>query len=516
MDISTLKEYININRRRLSPTAADCSDPSVYKGFADTVHEIKELHGQVTRFYSETKNGGQKSFRFGDISVCSFLLMSSPMLLAAPKIGEQIFGDQGGAAIGYFLTLAILIARIFLQGFVSHFRVASVGHFLRIALLAICGYLHIFKQATFFGTTGIWAFVYIIFGSLITLFIRSFDIKRVKAHQAEFAEFSKNVDKLDALSAGSVHMYNKLADKADAVLEGFIKKNGLNITPTKRSVWFSFAREPDGLLRGNKATVDFKAPFEEKREQKNDKRDFRDSTDEYGRGFYKELYRGLGIRGELQREGTLEYDKLVTVQTYINSQEFGWATVSGQEARKLLDEGKLYPYYGMEIPEFLPELRYLLFRHYYDITVETVTDTTEVKSVPVHSKAQDEFLRKTSINETLHHYDEARKSDDFYIKQKVEKYEEEKAAVYKSLCDYEEQTFNHHDKKKENKKAKEIGGLLVFAPDGELVGVYAGDTEQSLDFVSKEIKKYTAFAPNIYSQPFGYTQTQVMRRTYLS
>lgn len=516
MDISTLKEYININRRRLSPNEADCSDPSVYKGFADTVYEIKELHGQVTRFYSETKKGGQESFRFGDVSVCSFLLMSSPMLLAAPKIGEQIFGDQGGAAIGYFLTLAILIVRIFLQGFVSHFRVASVGQLLRIALLVVCGYLHIFKQATFFGTTGIWVFVYIIFGSLITLFIRSFDIKRVKVHQAEFAEFSKKVDKLEALSAGSVHMYNKLADKAEAVLEGFIKNKGLNITPTKRSVWFSFERDPDNLMWGNKATVAFKAPFEEKREQKLSHRDFRDSTDEHGRGFYKEIYRGTVIRGELQRAGTLEEDELVTVQIYINSQEFGWADISGQEAKKLLDEGKIYPYYGMEIPEFLPQLRYCFFRHYYDITIVTDTDTTGVESVPVHSKAQDEFLRKTNINETLYHYDEARKSDDLYTKQRVEKYEEEKAAVYRSLCDYEEKTFHHHNKKSENQKAKEIGGLLVFAPDGELVGVYAGDTEQSLDFVSKEIKKYTAFVPNIYSQPFGYTQMQAMRRTYLS
>ena len=71
-------------------------------------------------------------------------------------------------------------------------------------------------------------------------------------------------------------------------------------------------------------------------------------------------------------------------------------------------------------------------------------------------------------------------------------------------------------RKTENKKAEEIGGLLIFTPDNELVGVYAGDTEQSLDFVSKEIKKYADFVPNLFSQPFGYTQTQVMRRNYFS
>lgn len=515
LDISTLKEYVRLNNRRLSPSVTDCSDPALYKEFADTTREIEELHHKVSRFYSETLKGGQERFRFGDVTVTAFLLMCIPLLLSY-IIGEHVFGSQAGAAFGYIVTLIILVVRIYLQGFASHFRVATVGHFLRIVLLLVCAYFHVFKQATFFGTTGIWIFVYIILSTLITLFIRSFDIKRVKEHQAEFAEYLETIDVLDELLNKCETLYGSIGDKAEADLKDFIKANNLHITPTMRSVWFRFKRDPDSYPLGNNATVDFKAPFEENSDFKTYGSDNRDDKDEYGRGFYEEdnPYKSFGIRGKLQRGGVLERSESVTVQTYINSQDFGWVDLSERAAKKLLDERKVYPYYGMEIPEFLPELKYSFFRHYYDITIKTITDTIRVESVPSskESEAQKAFRQECGFEEAVHHYYDIQRSKDSDVQRKVAEYEDKKWAKYEALCDYEEKTFYSHDEKSENKKADEIGGLLVFTPDGDLVGVYAGDTVQSLEFVSEEIKKHTDFVPNVYSQPFGYSQTQEMRK----
>lgn len=507
MDISTLKEYVRLNNRWLSPDATDCSDPALYKEFADKAREIEELHHKVNRFYDETHKGGQERFRFGDVTVTAFLLMCLPLLLGY-IIGEHVFGSQAGAAFGYIVTLIILVVRIFLQGFASHFRVATVGHFLRIVLLLVCAYFHVFKQATFFGTTGIWVLVYIILSTLITLFIRSFDIKRVKEHQAEFAEYLETIDKLDELSNKCETLYGGIGDKAEANLNDFIKANNLHITPSGRSVWFRFKRDPNSRPLGNNATVDFKAPFEEKTDSKIYNNNYRDNKDSYN----------PRSKDALQGEGVLEKSEYVTVQTYINSQDFGWIDLSERAAKKLLDEGKIYPYYGMEIPEFLPELKYSFFRHYYDITIKTITDTTVVKSVPSskESEAQKAFRQECGFEEAVHHYYDIQRSKDSDVQRKVAEYEDKKRAKYEALCDYEEKTYDYHDEKSENKKADEIGGMLVFTPDGELVGVYAGDTVQSLEFVSQEIKKHTDFVPNLYSQPFGYSQMQKMRSKYFS
>ena len=513
MDINTLKEYVRLNKKRLSPDAEDCSDPALYKSFADTAHEMRTLNHKVKQFYYETIKNGEGEFRFGDITIVSFLFMSIPLLLAAPGIGESIFGNQAGAAIGYFLTFAIMAVRIFLQAFAPQFRVATAGNFLRITLLVICGYLQIFKQQTFFGTVGIWVFVYIIFGALITLFLRSFDIKRVKEHKAQYNEYSETIEKLDALSAKCEPMYNKLADKADAVMDNFIKTNKLNITPTKRWVWFKFRRETDNHLSGNTATVDFKKPFDEKR-------DFResefDNSDEF---YYKDsadaFYKDKNGQRSLKKGGVIAEHRMVWENTYINSQQFGWTDLTGQEAKTLFDKGKIYPYYGMEIPEFLPELKYSFFRHYYDLTIETTEHLTQTVSVECHSKAQDEFLAKASSIESENHYYEATRSNDPHIIQAAAEYEAKKQEIYDSLHGYEEKTIDYPPKTTtKSKKAEEIGGLLIFTPDGELVGAYAADTEQSLELVRNEIKKYTDFVPNIYSQPFGYSQTQAMRKEY--
>ncbi len=507
MDISTLKEYVRLNNRRFSPTITDCSDPALYKEFADTAREINELNYQVNRFHSQTMTGGQERFRFGDVTVTAFLLMCIPLLLGY-IIGEHVFDNQAGAAFGYIITLMILVVRIYLQGFASHFRVATVGHFLRIVLLLVCAYFHVFKQATFFGTTGIWVFVYIILSTLITLFIRSFDIKRVKEHQAKFAEYLETIDKLDELLNKCETLYGGIGDKAEAQLKDFIKTNKLHVTPSTRNVWFRFMRDPNSQPLGNTATVKFDIPFEENTDFKTYSNNYRDNKDNYNP--YSE--------NALQGAGVLEKSQFVTVQTYINSQEFGWVDLSERAAKKLLDEGKIYPYFGMKIPEFLPELKYSFFRHYYDLTIKTITDTTEVKSVPSskESEAQKAFRIESGFEEAVHHYYDIQRSKDYDVQKKVAEYEDKKRAKYESLCDYEEKTFVYHNEKSENKKADEIGGLLVFTPDGELVGVYAGDTEQSLEFISNEIKKYTNFVPNVYSQPFGYTQTQVMRRKYFN
>ena len=531
LDISTLKEFVRLNNRRLSPTATDCSDPAVYKEFADTAHEIKELNYQINRFHSETMKGGQERFRFGDVSVVSFLLMSSPMLLAAPGIGEQIFGNQGGCAIGYFLTLAILMVRIFLQGFVSHFRVATVGHFLRIALLVICGYLHLFKQATFFGTTGIWVFIYIILGSLITLFIRSFDIKRVKEHQAEYNAFLKTIDRLDSLSSKCVQMYNKLADKSEIALENFIKANNLHIALTKRSVWFRFERNPDKKLEGNPATVDFKAPFKNG-EQTSCVRKMQFDFDEWANMFIKkerkpEAKCGFPVdacdrallSANILPENAQFHDKdlNITEGIVVNSQQFGWEPSDCATILKLVRDKKVFPYYGMEIPEFSSELKYHIFRHQYDITKFKTYHANYMFLLRVETAEERKFINDTFWEEFFVGYETFKRENiEPKWEEKIEEYESWKEGTAARLSDYNSEYIPYSHTETENLSGDEIAAVFIYTQDNTLVGAYAADNVQSLEFVGNEIKEYTDFVPNIYSQPFGYTQTQVMRRRYFS
>lgn len=544
LDIGTLKEFVRLNNRRLSPAITDCSDPAVYKEFSNAIWEIKEKHTCVKKFYYETINGDKEKARFKDISVSSFLLMCIPLLLATPTMGDKMLGGAFGAAVGYFLTLALMIVRTFLQGFASHNRVSPIGNALRIILLIVFGYFHVFGQTTFFGTTGIWVFAYVLCGTAITVLVRFFDKSRIEKSQRDYLDTQKNIDSISALNDKCIQLYDKLSDKATDDLQNFMKQKNIRLVPTKRKEWFSFDRTFDKhgsfiLPYGNSVSVDFFQQFVAKTETSEKSKNFLvsssriTSSDNIVRGDYsttekktfsawidkdpcdEDFLRNFISENDMNIESK---DSKITVETVINSQEFGWQDTSASEVEQLVSSGRIYPYFGMELPEFSSELKYRIFKHQFDVTVNTTYNNFYVFQQRYDSKEQIKFDADIAFTEALHNYDKIRSSNNsFWLEEKISQYEEmkEKAredvgSVYVPVCKAHEYTIT------ENKRGNEIGGILVFTPDGSIVAAYASDNQQSLDFIRTELKKYSSFVPNVYSQPFGYTQIQEMRRKYLN
>ena len=196
---------------------------------------------------------------------------------------------------------------------------------------------------------------------------------------------------------------------------------------------------------------------------------------------------------------------------------FEISNTSASYVERLVSSEKIYPYFGLEIPEFPNELKYRIFRHRFDVTINTTYNNFYVFQQRYDSKEQIKFDVDTAFTEALHNYDKIRTaSNPFWIEEKISQYEEMKEAaredvgsVYVPVCKAHECITT------EKKNGDEIGAVFIFTPEGNLVAVYAGDSKQALDFVRTELKKYSSFVPTVYSQPFGFSQIQEMRRKYL-
>jgi len=78
---------------------------------------------------------------------------------------------------------------------------------------------------------------------------------------------------------------------------------------------------------------------------------------------------------------------------------------------------------------------------------------------------------------------EEAEQEDAWIQEEVAKYERRKAEARKKIKpDIERSLKTSQNGYSRHYEGDEIGTLLVRTPDGELVGVYCGDTEQSVKY----------------------------------
>ncbi len=434
-------------------------------------------------FYKKVKRSGKEMISIKETTITTFLLCSLPLILSPLVFGINI----AGLIFGYAVTLALLYGRLCLQGFAEHLEVSFFPQLIKALLLAVCFYFQVIRSVSLFGTEYTWILIYVFAGAVVTLLSRIYEGKEAKQGSRYFKDGIENIEKLNRTIRETERLYSALGESSENELRDFIRENALTVSLSPRTPWFGFSRSIDekgNILspEENHAKTDFKKPFSESPEL-------------------------------ITSSVSVKYD--------IRSQEFGWSNISASDVKALLSRGKISPFFNLELPEFLPELKYKIFKHSFDVTKHTFLDYDIEKNIKADSRAQKEFDSDTALREDIvlgvGKLDKMRYSNNYTTRAAVEHYDKKKARVREELgSDYK--TY-HEFKSSENTevlRGDEIGAVLIYTPDDELIGAYCSDTRESVEFTSKAVRDLIDFCPyDLLSSPMSKSQIAYAFREYL-
>ncbi len=484
MDINTIKEYARLNRRRMMPSVSECSDSNLAYEFKQNLARIRELRKNNIEFANKLAKDGKEMFHVKDTSVTMFLISCLPLLLCLPAISSRIFGDEEflGRIVGYALTAVILFVRPYLQAFITHLEVDDVAHYMRLGLLAICFVMSDIFDIAILGTRYAWVLVFVLGGVGITCIFRAMDKKRFTENNEYFDNGTKEVEELNTLCAQTEKIYAKLFEKEEAELQAFIKENGLRVAPIPRKAWFNTPINRSGKAYSEASMLWVDTDF---------KHEFENVVDDYDKDEHHHI----------------------TYSQEVNSQTFGWKDSNSSEVEGLIKSGKIYPYFGLGLPELSTELNYKLFRHQWDVSVnirDEVFYEAHIERNDIDLKAFNDKVKEVQdevfggvFGKALYELgwmgSEGKELSD-YFDEKVEEVGS-KIPEFVEVPAYHN-VFNYT----KHKVGDEIGTVLAYTPDGELVGVYSGNSTEAIRFTQSNLKDHPELKFTPYSQPVGEAQ----------
>lgn len=472
MTINDLKRYIEIDRKRLAPSEADCTDKQKYNKVKKDIKTIVETDKRAHAF---SRAYAKNMFAYREISLVFYILACLPFLLFLPPIdgGQQIIYQAPEYKItignfGWLLYIFTLVVLMINAGWRSRSdrNTLYIGLVLRYAILIACGYFGGFRCITLFGSEFSWFFVALISGFIVTLFVRIAEGRRVAAKSKDYDDTVERMNKTADLIKKSRTEFAELGDLRKSELTELFPE----VEPTPRLPWYDFKRRYNSknifqfpVCRS--VETDFTSPFTESSVTTS------------------------------QNDSERDIDRTTDVVIY--SQEFGYTEIGAEQARSLLSSGRIYPFFYLGLPEFIDGLEYKIFRHKWHYVKTMSSKGVLHKTREVDSQAQKNFDNTKEMNEYALYkkygksIEELRKE----MPETVSYYETEmakKRARIGSATEHYDERVDHSYS--QESQGDEIGVLTVRTSSGELLGLYCGDSVQSIRFAEKIAKAETDFA----------------------
>ncbi len=484
MTLNDLKQYAEIERKRLAPSETDCSDPRKYKKVEKDIKTITDTDKKARGFsIMYAKN----MFAYYEISLAFYILACLPFLIFLLPIdaGNPIIYQTSEYKItigsfGWILYVFSCVLLIINSGWRwrSGRETKYIGIILRYVILAVCGYFGGYKCITVFGSEFAWFFVALLGGFAVTFITRFTESRRV-------ATLSKEYDGVVAQMKSTAELIKKSSGEfADL---GDLRRNELlerfpTVEPVQRQAWFDFKRRYDGknILQFpvcRSVETEFSSPFTESSSTTNHS----DSEQDIDR----------------------------TTDVVIYSQEFGYKDITAAEAKSLLSASRIYPFFSLGLPEFIDGLEYKVFRHKWHYVKTMSSKGVLHKTREVDSQAQKNFDNTKEMSEYAL-YKKYGKSIEELRKEMPETVAYYETAMAKkrekigSATEYYDQRVNRSYSVES--QGDEIGVLTIRTSSGELLGLYCGDSIQSIRFAEKIAETETDFTYSPLMACFGDTQ----------
>lgn len=484
MTINELKQYVVVNRKRLAPCENDSVDARLHGKVEKDIKRIVKTD-KLARVFSMLY--AKDMFAYSEMSLAFYVIACLPFLIfllpfngGEPIIYESFkykitIGNFGW--ILYILTVLMLVSNTIWRQAKGRgqFVVSTV---LRYALLIACAYFGGIKNITLFGSEFSWFFVALFGGLLITLGARIIDSIRIKKASDEYDTAVRTLNSTASLIRQSANEFESLGDKRAAELREMYP----GVSLSRREAWYDFKRRYNSrnileFPKCRSVETDFTKPFRESSITSNN--------------------------SDSQRD----IDTTVDIEVY--SQEFGYVDISAEKAGELLRSSRIFPFFNFEVPELSSELKYELFRHSWHYVKTTSRKGELYKTREVDSEGQKVFDRIEDINEMELIRKTGKNLDQLEMEmpETVGRYKARRAKIRESIGSKTE----HYTEKvsgsySEESIGDEIGVLIVRTPSGELLGLYCGDSEQSIRFAERIAVDETDFEYSPTMTSNGNTQ----------
>lgn len=479
------EKHVTLYQSQFRPTEKNGASREKLEEYHKLLEIVKENDKKYFKLCSWINYLPEDYLQIKAMSVGYFLLSCLPLLLYSLEyLNESGVYKSIGFAI-YLPSLFFLLARYFLEK--QKFPMTKGAFFLYIVFWSVCMILGGILHIQILGTELRWIAVYVVGGTLLTLCIRCSQKKKLNKRKNELERRRKEINSSDLNLKKLTEVYFDLRKSSKEALASFEIEHQLS-SPLKNypAPWFSCMRSKgEYSVSGRYVSTDFETPFENshKVDRKN--------------GYMS-----------------------ITAQN-VNSQELSWKNISSTEVQRLFQAEKIFPYFSLGVPYFSDEWKYSLLKHSWDITItkETYTEYTEkeIYTSPEQSKfdfwtsvAEDSILGPSVLMEDILYGSDPKAAmlAEKYLEKKKQTREEIGGIVF-------EQPKVHKTRKEEHSSGDEIGTLLIKNKEGNVIGVYAGDSYQSLVFTYKQIKEQLDFDITPEMTAYGESQREYLINLYL-
>lgn len=459
MELQNIKEYTRLNLQRSGLKLSD-GDRKAEQTLREKLKAIQTADSRMSTFDEQLKklkeDGG---LWFSNMSLTWWAVVCMS-LLAFPlseyiETGEPMVIGDGLMCLGYLIPAGFLVGRLFLFSFIN------IAH---LVLLVICAVMTLL-EIRIFGSDLNWMWVFIVVGTVLTLIGRIWEhftkvgknVRWYRQSQKEIAEGEKAIEEASRI-------YSTMGSEAAAAL----KKKFPGLKAGKRDPWFLFQRK---IYPGKSGKAHLGIP-----EVPYAPTDFRTQKKSCQQTVQKPRF-------------------TMTTTVQISSQSLGYEALDKQEAlRYYINNGRVKPYFGMEVPEHIDGLEYRAYVHRWNASVHEVIQNHYTQTTYVKSRAKEQMKNEledvewrhlgTSLTNAQLHTDSAGM---YYQYQELL---DKKKSILDSMPDSDAiQSYNgDREEKTTSDNGNEVAVLEVRTPDGELVGLYSGETHEALCFTEKVAK----------------------------
>lgn len=484
---SVMLEYVRNAQERLAPSEKTGASGEMLEQLQKRLEQIKKNDLAAEIFCDRTYEQRENHIKIEEMTVTMFLLTCAPFAIWIPYM--NMAGDLG--AFGWLLylpSLAALLARAyFLDKEKYPFSIpAWIG---KIAIMVGCALAGGVLQIRLLGTTTAWIAVYIVAGTALTVIVRIKGLGIAESEMRRFQRGNQEQDEYEKQLLEAADLFVKLGECYEKRMEAIGGKESIKyMQRNPRRAWFLWKREYGGRREG-----------------------IRKPQPRHVGTSFAEPFKGHDFAEE---DGTVihSYD--------VHSEQFGWNNITVASAKELIYSGALIPFFSLGVPIFDEEWSYRILRHTWDVTetVERYYTFTETKKVD--SEIQKEFDRKTTLFEDTvlgpaASIENLQWGSDVELAALAEQYAEKKREKRESLGSRQiENTVRRKDTKQYRRKGDEIGTLLILDAEGELIGAYCGDSQESLECTMEHVRRKRNFVLTPAVQAQGSSQIAYMYRRF--
>lgn len=448
MDTSLIKEYVELDRKRMCPKPEDCTDKRQLEQFLSDLKELGENEENNARCLRELC-----SHRFTHIFDYGYIMVSIAVFMIF--IGMVLAGIViDGQTLSAAVVLGFFIAGIWVLWFFADTKL-SVNIIVTITWV-VCTYMMVFRRTILWGSHENWLWIFAIVGVVAFGYARICHYKEeVLPNLNDRNKIVKQLVKFDNMIQSMEESFLSLGDVAAVKQKKFLEQHPeLSWKIQPRTPWFTFKR---ALSEGESGLQDL--PFGE---------------------FCSTNFCHFDVESKRTKHNhyTVHYD------------ECGYETVSVEEARRLIAIDKVRPLYELGFPEITDDMEFRIFRHRW--WIENFGYVMKSMDGP-NEHLVERFDRRMDIEEM---WELGLGGADGYIPENgaqqiaLDRYKKEKEKARERLHEYainNPTTSTYRDYYERDLSGDEIAFLEVSLPEHGLYGYYAGNSIPAVKFTLSHV-----------------------------